>query len=112
MAAPRGGGRPRWRSSAPGRRTVPAEHLGRWSAPSQSRGRLACSGLAAELERVERSLGRGHQPAEALLEDALDVAGVDVRMAARDAGLGTDRQDFVDRGGDDRVLVLSRIAEV
>src|SRR5207302_4773453 len=74
--------------------------------------RYSRRGGATELERLERALGSGHQPAEAHIQQALDVARVHVRVAAHHARFLADIQNFLNSGGNGRVLVLTWKSEV
>ena len=84
-----------WRCSAPA--SSRATRCSR-SSPRPGR-RHSASGPtpAPDLQRGERRHRPGHQPAEALFDQALDVLRVDMRMAARHVVLLADRQDLVDR---------------
>src|SRR4051794_34961197 len=72
----------------------------------------AAGGAEGGVEAAVAACRRRHQEAVALLDEAADVAGVDVRMAADDVVLLADAQDVAHGLGDDGVLVLARVAEV
>src|SRR5258708_9839574 len=69
-------------------------------------------GTPAELQRSERPNRRRHQPAEALLDQSLDVLAVDVRVTAGHVVLFADRKDVVDGRGHRRVLILPGMAQI
>src|SRR5882724_10970239 len=68
--------------------------------------------LAPLLEHAERARGARHEEPVAARDQALDVLGVRVRMAARHAVVLADLENAVDRFGHHRVLVLARVAEL
>src|SRR5688572_16781424 len=72
------------------------------------RGSLGATGkLAAFLQRTEGLRRCGHQPAEAFLQQRLDIAGVHMRVAADNVVRLACGKDVIDGGGDLRVIVLA-----
>src|SRR5947207_4692334 len=68
--------------------------------------------LPARLEPRERARGRRHQEPVTLVNDALRVLDVNVRMSADDAMLGADAADGGHRFDDGGMIVLTRKPEV
>src|ERR1700694_1620325 len=78
----------------------------------RSPGRLPSGELSALLQHRERARRARHQEAVALGDQALDVLGVGVGVAAGDVVVLADLEDAVDGLGHDWVLVLAGVAEL